>query len=194
MRNGPVKGSSPGCVPQYENKKKAKVKDIYARKQTLSTGETPLMPKVGSTNGYIKRVNSDKNIIENSSKKNSKHAPKSVKNSQTSHLNGMRKSQSALELAYNREDGRSDESAQDKDIAYDSDSEGDKDQRVLSWIIGVHNVAEPPEEPLIEHTDEPPQRDTAIRIVYGEKSWYNVTVSGVSLLCLNWAKKESVTV
>lgn len=167
MRNGPNKQSSPSCVSQYENKKKAKVKDMAtpARKPSQSTGETPLMPKVGSTNGYIKRVASDKNFNENS-KKSSKHNTKSVKNSQTSNLNGMRKSFSAVELAFNRDDVRSEESAQDRDNVYDSETEGETKDRVLSWIIGVHNVAEPPEEPLIEHTDEPPQRDTAIRIVY----------------------------
>lgn len=168
MKNIPSKGSSPPSCVSYEGKKKSKVKDMATpvRKPHQSTGETPIMPKLGSTNGYIKRVNSDKSFTE--SKKSMHHKTRSVKNAQTSNTNGMRKSFSAVDLVYSngKDDGRSDESTHERDYNYDSEGEGDKDQRVMNWIIGTNNVAEPPEEPLIEHSDEPPQRDTAIRIVY----------------------------
>lgn len=48
---------------------------------------------------------------------------------------------------------------------FNSDLESDQDQRVKEWINGVVD-AEPPEEPEIVQEDEPPQRDTAIRIIY----------------------------
>lgn len=67
---------------------------------------------------------------------------------------------------YVKDDKRNDDDGLDKEGYADSDTDSDKDQRVLNWIIGVNDVAEPPEEPKIEHVDEPPQRDTAIRIVY----------------------------
>ena len=80
----------------------------------------------------------------------------------------MRKYSSTLGL--NSNDKQSDESDVKKDT-FDSDSDTEKDSRVIEWIIGVNSVAEPPEEQVIEYADEPPQRDTAIRIVYDGDTW-----------------------
>lgn len=89
------------------------------------------------------------------------------------HKPGMRRYASTNGL-YVKDDKPNEEDGPDKEVCGDSDTDSDKDQRVLNWIIGVTEVAEPPEEPTIEHVDEPPQRDTAIRIVYDGDSWLNV--------------------
>lgn len=171
MRSGPTLGTSPHCAPVFENKKKTKVKDMASSMRKPSSSDpdpqqTLPVSKVGSTNGYIRKNQSDRSLVE-LSKKGVKRGPKSVKSTQVAPVNGMKKSFSDVNLVCNnRDEGRSVESSHGRDIHYDSDSDGDKDQRVMNWLIGTQEVAEPPEEPNIEHTDEPPQRDTAIRIVY----------------------------
>ena len=47
------------------------------------------------------------------------------------------------------------------------DSDKDKHNRIMEWLIGVEYCAEPPETPEIDDT-EPVQTDTAIHIVYGQ--------------------------
>lgn len=135
------------------------------RKQNVAAG-------AGGGGGGIKRINSDNRLADVTKRnvKNSQAGASSVKRDphangkgSLSNLNGLRKYSSTLGL--NSNDKQSDESDQKKEI-YDSDSDSEKDNRVIEWIIGVNDVAEPPDEQLIEYVDEPPQRDTAIRIIY----------------------------
>lgn len=118
----------------------------------------------------IKRINSDNKLTELNKRNARTSGAVSVKRDglptgkgTSNNLNGMRKYSSTLGL--NSNDKQSDESDVKKDT-FDSDSDTEKDSRVIEWIIGVNSVAEPPEEQVIEYADEPPQRDTAIRIVY----------------------------
>ena len=120
----------------------------------------------------MKRTISDNRLADVNKRnvKNSQTDPSSVKKDvsvkgkgSTNNINGMRRYSSTLGL--NSNDKQSDESEQKKDT-YNSDSDTEKDSRVIEWIIGVTEVAEPPEEQVIDYLDEPPQRDTAIRIVY----------------------------
>lgn len=146
------------------------------RRIVHSHSETQLNPQKMDTGKRhivgIKRINSDNKIAE-LNKRNVRTSQSGVPNvkrdgfpngkGSTSNLNGMRKYSSTLVL--NSNDKQSDESDIKKEV-YDSDSDVEKDSRVIDWIIGVNEVAEPPEEQVIDYVDEPPQRDTAIRIVY----------------------------
>ena len=147
------------------------------RKIIHSNSETELNPQKlealrKRSIGGMKRTNSENRLTDVSKRnvKNSQTGAPSVKKDtpvkskgSTSNLNGLRKYSSTLGL--NSNDKQSDESEQKKDTL-DSDSDTEKDSRVIEWIIGVNEVAEPPEEQVIDYIDEPPQRDTAIRIVY----------------------------
>jgi hypothetical protein len=147
----------------------ARQKSKYSLKETVSTprtipksrSEAQIAPRRRSIDGIVDlpRNGSDKSLTD--SRKNAKNSQNNKTTSQKFRLNGMRHYASSNVL--NIRDERRNE---DDETFVDSDSDGEKDQRVIEWIIGVSDVAEPPEEQLIEHTDEPPQRDTAIRIVY----------------------------
>lgn len=83
--------------------------------------------------------------------------------------NGLKKNKSSNGFITNLKDDRgSEDDILDRVQNGDSDSDGDSHHRVMQWIVGTAD-AEPPEEPEIVHIDEPPQRDTAIRIVYDEE-------------------------
>lgn len=112
----------------------------------------------------MRRNNSDKSLTD-SRNNNKNNQNNKVTNKRNGNINGIRRYASTNGLNI-RDERRSEDESADKDGFYDSDTDSEKDQRVLQWVIGVTEIAEPPEEPLIEHTDEPPQRDTAIRIVY----------------------------
>ena len=138
-----------------------------------SSSETQLNPQKGESVKRqivgIKRINSDNKLAELNKRNARTSGAASVKRDglptgrgSSSNLNGMRRYSSTLGL--NSNDKHSDECNVKKDM--DSDSDSEKDSRVIEWIIGVNEVAEPPEEQVIEYADEPPQRDTAIRIVY----------------------------
>lgn len=45
-------------------------------------------------------------------------------------------------------------------------SEADQKRRIYEWVEEVNKKAERPPSPIIVHEDEPPQKDTAIHIVY----------------------------
>ena len=49
----------------------------------------------------------------------------------------------------------------------DSEEEEERSLRIREWLLGLEFV-EPPEEPVIEYEDDPPQTDTALHIVYQE--------------------------
>lgn len=86
----------------------------------------------------------------------------STRQRSTGNLNGMRKYSSQLVLNSNNSGNMEDNNA-------DSDSDPEKDQYIIDWIIGVANEdIEPPPEPEIEYHDAPPQTDTAVHIVYNE--------------------------
>ncbi|KAH3897066.1 dual specificity protein kinase shkD-like [Dreissena polymorpha] len=162
--------------------RKTSVKEMITSQRKIhpSTSDAALPSRVGSTNGYVStmpRNSSDKSL---SDKRNSKNVPNNNNNNISSvhnnhktgrrsqmntTINGLRKYSSTLGLD-TKADKRSEEETADDEELLDSDSDTEKSQRVIQWIIGVNREAEPPEEPLIDHVDEPPQRDTAIRIVY----------------------------
>lgn len=80
-------------------------------------------------------------------------------------INGMRRYSSTLELTQ-KNSSYSDEHDQNDDL---SDTESEKGNYILNWLIGVENEdAEVPPEPDIDYADEPPQTDTAVHVVYEE--------------------------
>jgi len=133
---------------------------LYARDTELSSNKR--------TEPSLRRNISEKNFAETT--RNLKNGQSAInghrKVTANGNLNGMRRFSSTLGLSSEGERKSEEGMVNGKDNDYDSDTDSDKDQRVMDWIIGVNSVAEPPEEPDIEYVDEPPQRDTAIRIVY----------------------------
>ncbi|XP_045180452.2 uncharacterized protein LOC123539765 [Mercenaria mercenaria] len=166
MRNGASTAVPHRCTSVTgldRQKSKYSLKETVSTPRTLpkSRSEAQLTGRRRSIDGNINlpRNGSDKSLTD--SKKNAKNSQNNKVTSQKYRINGMRHyaSSNALNIK--------DEKQNEGDETYvDSDTDSEKDQRVIDWIIGVNDVAEPPEEPLIEHADEPPQRDTAIRIVY----------------------------
>ena len=76
-------------------------------------------------------------------------------------VNGMRRYSSTVQL--NQQKLPVDDECYDDD----SSSDSDKDQMIITWLIGVDTEdPEEPPEPFIEYPDEPPQTDTAVHIVY----------------------------
>lgn len=167
MRNGSSTAVTQRCTSVGGGL--ARQKSKYSLKETVSTPRTihksrsdvQIAPRRRSIEDIVDlpRNGSDKSLTD--SKKNAKNSQNNKITSQKYRVNGMRHYPSSNVL--NIKDERRNE---DDETYVDSDTDSEKDQRVIDWIIGVNEVAEPPEEPLIEHTDEPPQRDTAIRIVY----------------------------
>lgn len=45
-------------------------------------------------------------------------------------------------------------------------SEADQNRRIYEWVEDVNKKAERPPSPIIVHEDDPPQKDTAIHIIY----------------------------
>ncbi|KAK3594815.1 hypothetical protein CHS0354_002858 [Potamilus streckersoni] len=124
------------------------------------------MPRPVQQNGVKTAISRNKSI---ETKKNLKNAQnkKTIsveKKDPSGTVNGMRRYASTLGLNIKTP---SPNENQDLNNEGESDSEdSDKGNRIIEWIIGTTEVAEPPEEAVIEYLDEPPQRDTAIRIVY----------------------------
>ncbi|WAR17720.1 hypothetical protein MAR_032314 [Mya arenaria] len=185
MRNGPTILATPRT---NGGQRKSNDKDVMStpRKIPASKSDAQLTLPAGLTFGHMRRNSSDRSFIDTAKKfskdvqnnnyniksnlnNNNNHKTPSKARSQVNTVNGLRKYSSTLGLD-TKADVRSDGSVPENADGYDSDSDNDKSHRVIQWIIGVNEVAEPPEEPLIEHVDEPPQRDTAIRIVYSGDS------------------------
>ena len=178
MKNGVTTIATPR-VASHMGRHKSSVKDVMStpRKIHASRSDANLKQTVGHTTYNLQmRRNSSDNSFTDSTKKYSKNVKNNNINNnnnnkvvpknrtQVQNVNGLRKYSSTLGLD-TKVDVNSDVSNPETYEHYESDDDNDKSQRVLQWIIGVSD-AEPPEEPLIEHVDEPPQRDTAIRIVY----------------------------
>ena len=183
MKNGVTTIATPR-VASHMGRHKSSVKDVMStpRKIHASRSDANLKQTVGHTTYNLQmRRNSSDNSFTDSTKKYSKNVKNNNINNnnnnkivpknrtQVQNVNGLRKYSSTLGLD-TKVDVNSDVSNPETYEHYESDDDNDKSQRVLQWIIGVSD-AEPPEEPLIEHVDEPPQRDTAIRIVYDGDSW-----------------------
>ncbi|KAK3088332.1 hypothetical protein FSP39_017763 [Pinctada imbricata] len=80
-------------------------------------------------------------------------------------VNGMRRYASTVQLTPQK-------STVDDDLLdYDSSSDSDKDQMIITWLIGVdtEDPEEPPEQEIF-YPDEPPQTDTAVHIIYNGDS------------------------
>ncbi|KAL4217749.1 hypothetical protein ACF0H5_022489 [Mactra antiquata] len=171
MRNGASTAVAQRCPSSVISRAKTKMsfKDMSSTPRTSishSKSEAQINGRMRSSNSEVnmRRNNSDRSLAD-SKILNKNNQNNNSTNKRNANINGIRRYASTNALN-NRDERRSDDDVVDKDPLYDSDTDSEKDQRVLEWVIGVAEIAEPPEEPLIEHTDEPPQRDTAIRIVY----------------------------
>lgn len=168
MRNGASTGMSQRC-PSVNGLGRQKSK--YSLKENASTSRP--LPHSRSDAQLTARTPRNNEIIANMRRNHSDKSLTDSKHNAKNHLyskipthklkNGIRYGSTT---ALNMKDEKGNDDGDDND----SDTDSEKDQRVMKWILGVTDYADPPEEPLIEHVDEPPQRDTAIRIVYNGDS------------------------
>lgn len=163
MRNGASTAFSQKCSSVTglgRQKSKYSLKDSVSTPRQLphSRSDALLTSRVrnGEINTSMRRNQSDRSLTDKNNAKNNQNSKITTQKLK----NGLRYgSTNGLNI-------KEDKKIENEEDCNDSDSDSENNQRVINWLIGVGDVAEPPEEPLIEHVDEPPQRDTAIRIVY----------------------------
>ncbi|XP_046551645.1 uncharacterized protein LOC124261379 [Haliotis rubra] len=118
-----------------------KRKSWQLTKNTLSVGKTDKLTKPKLKNGYnntLKRFNS------------------------TPAINGTNTSQGYPDRVSEELKNRQLQNGED------SENETERLERIFEWLRGVQFDAEEPPEQVIDYSDDPPQTDTAVHIVYGE--------------------------
>lgn len=135
-------------------------------------------PRSKKTNTSMRRNYSDQKLSDDSqivvnNKNTSSNVLLSIENTEiltdnnnvkkvTGNINGLRRFSSTIEFIPDVTDGGGDECEDEE-----SDSESDKEEYILDWLIGVESEeAEAPPEQVTEYTDEPPARETAVHIVH----------------------------
>ena len=132
----------------------------HLNRGVLESGQTQKQTDPKRT---VRRISSDKNLTDHKTTNGYIRNPPAPKNTLRS-VNGVKKVMTSSKVSSKADEKKSDSGSLER-LEDDSDSDCERDRRVKDWILGVTD-AEPPEEPEIDYVDEPPQRDTAIRIVY----------------------------
>ena len=152
-------GNSSSGVYSRLDSKAAKRGSLYHSSQSNNTNKGNGVYKPG-----LQRYKSEQNISQQQKSRTTRPLRQVKSQGQLSHFN-LHNSRSIPNLLSAE---HSDHWQYENGDAFDSESDNEKDSRIMEWIIGVEQLAEPPPEPPAVIDEDPPQTDTAIHIVYEE--------------------------